>query len=73
MPKVGEDLPKEMRLAGFKKLKPIQQEFLNNYLHKDKALIGACSGPYNGNCSGSGHLIGAIFTVFCGFPRVLLR
>ena len=35
MPKVGEDLPKEMRLAGFKKLKPIQQEFLNNYLHKD--------------------------------------
>lgn len=35
MPKVGEDLPKEMRMAGLKKLKPIQQEFLNNYLHKD--------------------------------------
>ena len=35
MPKVGEDLPKEMRLAGLKKLKPQQQEFLNNYLHKD--------------------------------------
>jgi phage terminase small subunit len=35
MPKVGEDLPKEMRLAGLKKLKPQQQDFLNNYLHKD--------------------------------------
>jgi phage terminase small subunit len=35
MPKVGEDLPKEMRMAGLKKLKPQQQEFLNNYLHKD--------------------------------------
>jgi phage terminase small subunit len=35
MSKVGEDLPKEMRLAGYKRLKPIQQEFLNNYLHKD--------------------------------------
>ena len=35
MPKVGEDLPKEMRMAGLKKLKPQQQDFLNNYLHKD--------------------------------------
>ena len=35
MPKVGENLPKEASLAGLKRLKPMQQEFLNNYLHKD--------------------------------------
>jgi phage terminase small subunit len=41
MPKVGEDLPKEMRLAGYKRLKPIQQEFLNNYLYKDMTQTAA--------------------------------
>lgn len=35
MPKVGEDLPKELREAGHKRLTPQQQDFLNNYLHKD--------------------------------------
>ncbi len=35
MPKVGEDLPVEQRMAGQKRLTPKQQEFLNNYLHKD--------------------------------------
>ncbi len=35
MPKVGEDLPKEQREAGHRRLKPQQQDFLNNYLHKD--------------------------------------
>ena len=35
MPKVGENLTKEASMAGLKRLKPIQQEFLNNYLHKD--------------------------------------
>ena len=35
MPKVGEDLPKEQREAGLRRLKPQQQEFLDYYLHKD--------------------------------------
>jgi len=35
MPKVGEDLPKEQREAGLKRLKPQQQQFLDYYLHKD--------------------------------------
>ena len=35
MPKVGENLSKEASMAGLKRLKPMQQEFLNNYLHKD--------------------------------------
>ena len=35
MPKVGEDLPKEQRLAGHKRLTPQQQQFLDMYLHKD--------------------------------------
>ena len=35
MPKVGEDLPKERRLAGHKRLTPQQQQFLDMYLHKD--------------------------------------
>ena len=35
MPKVGENLTKEESMAGLKRLKPMQQEFLNNYLHKD--------------------------------------
>lgn len=35
MPRVGEDLPKEQRLAGHKRLTPQQQQFLDMYLHKD--------------------------------------
>ena len=35
MPKVGENLPKEQREAGLKRLKPQQQQFLDYYLHKD--------------------------------------
>jgi len=35
MPKVGENLSKEAHAAGQRRLKPQQQEFLNNYLHKD--------------------------------------
>jgi len=35
MPKVGEDLPKEQREAGLKRLKPQQQQFLDYYLHRD--------------------------------------
>jgi len=35
MPKVGQDLPKEQREAGLKRLKPQQQQFLDYYLHKD--------------------------------------
>ena len=35
MPKVGENLTKEVHAAGLRRLKPQQQEFLNNYLHKD--------------------------------------
>ena len=35
MPNVGEDLPKEQRLAGHKRLTPQQQQFLDMYLHKD--------------------------------------
>ena len=41
MPKVGENLPKEASLAGQKRLTPQQQEFLNNYLHKDMTQTGA--------------------------------
>ena len=35
MPNVGDDLPKEQRLAGHKRLTPQQQQFLDMYLHKD--------------------------------------
>ena len=35
MPKGGENLTKEAHAAGLRRLKPQQQEFLNNYLHKD--------------------------------------
>ena len=35
MPKVGENLTKEAHAAGLRRLKPQQQDFLNNYLHKD--------------------------------------
>ena len=41
MPKGGENLPKEASLAGLKRLKPMQQEFLNNYLHKDMTQTAA--------------------------------
>ena len=41
MPKVGENLSKEASLAGQKRLTPQQQEFLNNYLHKDMTQTGA--------------------------------
>ena len=41
MPKVGENLPKEASMAGLKRLKPMQQEFLNNYLHKDMTQTAA--------------------------------
>ena len=35
MPKVGENLSKENSIAGLKRLSPQQQDFLNNYLHRD--------------------------------------
>ena len=35
MPKVGEDLSKVQRHAGQRRLKPVQQKFLDFYLHKD--------------------------------------
>ena len=41
MPKVGENLSKEASLAGLKRLKPMQQDFLNNYLHKDMTQTAA--------------------------------
>lgn len=41
MPKVGENLSKEASMAGLKRLKPMQQEFLNNYLHKDMTQTAA--------------------------------
>ena len=35
MPIVAEDLTKEQRLAGWKRLTDKQQDFLNNFMHKD--------------------------------------
>jgi len=35
MPKVAENLTKEQRLAGWKRLTDKQQDFLNNFMHKD--------------------------------------
>ena len=35
MPKVAEDLTKEQRLAGWKRLTDKQQSFLDNFMHKD--------------------------------------
>ena len=35
MPKVAQDLTKEQRLAGWKRLTDKQQDFLNNFMHKD--------------------------------------
>ena len=47
-----------MRLAGFKKLKPIQQEFLNNYLHKDMTQTEAArqAGYKNASVSALGRV-----------------
>ena len=35
MPKVAQDLTKEQRLAGWKRLTDKQQSFLDNFMHKD--------------------------------------
>ena len=35
MPKVAQNLTKEQRLAGWKRLTDKQQDFLNNFMHKD--------------------------------------
>ena len=35
MPKVAENLTKEQRLAGWKRLTDKQQDFLDNFMHKD--------------------------------------
>ena len=35
MPKVGEDLSVDQRHAGQRRLKPVQQKFLDFYLHRD--------------------------------------
>ena len=39
MPKVGEDLSREQRLAGQKRLNYKQQAFLDNFMHKDMTQI----------------------------------
>ena len=41
MPKAGEDLSKEQRLMGLRKLTPQHQKFLDFYFHKDKTQTGA--------------------------------
>ena len=41
MPKVGEDLTKEQRLAGQKRLTDKQQGFLDNFMHKDMTQTSA--------------------------------
>jgi phage terminase small subunit len=35
MPRVAENLTKEQRLAGWKRLTDKQQSFLDNFMHKD--------------------------------------
>ena len=35
MPRVGENLPKEQRDKGLKRLTQRQQDFLDNFVHKD--------------------------------------
>ena len=35
MPKFGENMKKEQSVAGYRRLNKKQQEFLNNYVHKD--------------------------------------
>ena len=41
MPKVGEDLSEDRRHAGQRRLKPVQQKFLNFYLHRDMSQTEA--------------------------------
>ena len=41
MPKVAENLTKEQRLAGWKRLTDKQQDFLNNFMHKDMTQTSA--------------------------------
>ena len=41
MPKAGEDLSKEQRLMGLRKLTPQNQKFLDFYFHKDMTQTGA--------------------------------
>jgi len=41
MPKVGEDLSREQRLAGQKRLTDKQQAFLDNFMHKDMTQTSA--------------------------------
>ena len=41
MPKVGEDLSREQRLAGQKRLTDKQQAFLDNFMHKDMTQTNA--------------------------------
>jgi|TARA_A100000172_G_scaffold53313_1_gene33783 hypothetical protein len=41
MPKVAQDLTKEQRLAGWKRLTDKQQDFLNNFMHKDMTQTSA--------------------------------
>ena len=41
MPKVAQDLTKEQRLAGWKGLTDKQQDFLNNFMHKDMTQTSA--------------------------------
>ena len=41
MPKVGEDLSREQRLAGQKRLTDKQQSFLDNFMHKDMTQTSA--------------------------------
>ena len=41
MPKVGENLPKEQRDKGLKRLTQRQQDFLDNFIHKDMTQTNA--------------------------------
>jgi hypothetical protein len=50
MPKVAENLTKEQRLAGWKRLTDKQQSFLDNFMHKD--MTQDMVGKRSGNCSG---------------------
>ena len=41
MPKVGENLPQEQRSKGLKRLTQKQQDFLDNFMHKDMTQTNA--------------------------------
>jgi hypothetical protein len=41
MPRVGEDLSREQRLSGQKRLTDKQQDFLDNFMHKDMTQTSA--------------------------------